>query len=281
MKRRKQGPSAAHILGIGVAALAMAGMLAYALMVDPPLVYDKTTLCPKQYPGKNHITAINVLLIDRTDKVTEIQAKDIQKSLTELAAESRAHEKFLIYEIVSSATVGLRPLLELCNPGKVDDTTIAGKLETTPISKRIFQERFLGALESILSRLLTIEPQRDSPIMEMLQASVVQDLKHAPKGMTKRLVIVSDLMQHSSNYSQYMGLNEKSFFSGPASRQLTTDLSGIDIRVLYIPRLLGPSSQPAGHKEFWSRFFNELGGQSTTILPVEGGGWVKSATGTK
>jgi len=272
-KKKKNDASILHFAAIGVAFLVLIALAAYTIKADPPVRYDKTTLCPLDGARKNSLSAVNVILIDRTDKITEIQATDIRKSLEEMATSSLPHEKFRFYEIVSAAASELRPLLDVCNPGKIDDQTVAGKLETTEISKRIFNERFIGTLKSVLERLLTMETQPDSPIMELIQAAVVQDIKHAPGGIPRRLIIVSDLMQHSTTYSQYKGLGEKAFFASQAYRRLATDLTGVDVRVLYIPRFSGGSTQPPGHREFWTRFFKELGSRSVSVLPVEGSGW--------
>lgn len=118
-----------------------------------------------------------------------------------------------------------------------------------------------------------LQPQADSPIMELIQATVVQDLKHAAPAAPRRLIVVSDMMQHSKEYSQYRGTDGEVFFHGPLFDKVATDLTGIDVRVLYIRRVSGASRQPAGHEQFWANYFNRLGARTFVIAPVEGAAW--------
>jgi hypothetical protein len=274
MARQKKQVSSLIYLAYVVLALVVIGGGAYYVLSDTPPKFDKETLCPIENSSIK-VSGLNVILIDRTDAVTEVQAIDIKTNLSKLIKESLPYEKFVIYEITGSSHLTNIPKFLVCNPGGNNNESFSQKMSSTPITKRIFEERFQNRLNEMLSSMLNIDTQVDSPIIELIQAVVVQDLKYVAPEIPKRLILVSDMMQHSKSYSQYRGLNEKEFFQSDYFNSVAVDLTGVDVRILYIQRTNEKNSQPLGHVQFWATYFSMLGSKSFTLQPIQGAVWGK------
>lgn len=255
--------------------VAVAGWIGWELFgTSGPIPIHPETMCPTR-AGVESVSAVNLILIDRTDPITEIEASDIRKHLNSFARQSVVSEKIAVYEIGQAANLSATPRIVLCNPGGARSDTIEDKMSRNPVSERLFQEKFLNGLDRILREMLVIAPQADSPIMELVQAAVVENLKHGTSNIPRRLIIVSDLMQHSREYSHYQGLGEQAFFDGAFFKKVATDLAGIDVRILYIKRLQGRNKQPEHHVQFWKKYFERLGARSFVEIPIEGAAWAK------
>ena len=269
MSRKKGGPHAGHVLAF-IVGVGMLAALVYAALIDPgkPKV-DQRTLCA-QGPRR----ALNAIVIDRSEPFNALQQRDILQTLKRFAAQSEAGEQFDVIEMGVLGNLSVEPVAVLCNPGGNKDDTLRDRLETTAISKRVFEERFVQGLKSAVQQELSVPPMANSPIMEMVQGVQVAVLKPAD-ATHKRLIIVSDLMQHSSNYSQYgkATYDWPQFKQSDAFKRLAVDVSGVSVRILYVPRKTGPSVQKNGHMEFWSQYFTELGAKEVRFDVIEGGAW--------
>jgi len=99
--------------------------------------------------------------------------------------------------------------LNLCKPPSGED---ANQLYENPkLLEQRFRERFVQPLEATLNRLLRSEPANSSPIMESLQSLVTRALLSSRDERPLRLVVISDLLQHSETFSFYRGDRWKDF----------------------------------------------------------------------
>ena len=87
-----------------------------------------------------------------------------------------------------------------------------------------------------------------------------QDIKEEIGGKHKKtLIIVSDLLQHSEQFSHYKNWTYEQF-AASAGQLLRADLRGWDIRLLYLQRYgQDRQLQSKNQFEFWERYFYDSG----------------------
>jgi len=228
--------------------------------------YKENTLCPA---NSEYLTGINVVLIDRTENISDVQRVVLENRFHDMVEGSAPGEKFVIYEIVQKDGLDIIPDIEICNPGHGALPVISNILD-----EKRYNELFEQKLNTVFKRDLQIKEQVNSPVMEIIQAVAGINFSSLHGTLPMRLIIVSDLMQHSGLYSQYASRSEAGdFFHSRVFEQVAVPLDGVDVEVWYLPRFSGPSAQPQGHREFWNHYFTALNARSVIFSTVTGAGW--------
>jgi hypothetical protein len=271
MPERETTSRRAALFGIaGVLVLGVVGWL--ALQDAPRPRKESDTLCNAN--GANDQSTLTVIIVDRSEPFNEIQQQDILRALRRVITESAEGDEFQLFEMKAQRELSTTPVLRGCNPGGVKADTMREKLDQTALSRRVFEEKFVARINSAIEETINVPPLADSPLMEMIQGVTVVALKRANQ-KTRRLILVSDLMQHSSNYSQYAvaTYDWTRFRESPAFKALSIDLSSTQVRALYVARATGASAQKPGHKEFWTKYFDALNAKTIVFDEIEGAAW--------
>ena len=252
---------------VGGVALLVVTAAAVALIVytqvsrDPPL--DKTTMCPASGP-LGHV----VLLVDKTDPLNFTQRQAFTVAMKELV-ETKVPEGHLlsIFVLGEKFEQSAVPLIELCNPG-----SDVGKSELSANLKRFrkqYEERFVRPLEDAAKALVAEEPAKVSPIFEMLQLVGINGFrKHAVKG-PKRLVLVSDMLHNTPQFSMYTGPAEFELFESTDYAERTqAELRDVSVELHYL--MTTPRLQTRRNQVFWERYFKRAGARLSEVRRVEG-----------
>ena len=259
------------MLAYGVGGALLLALIVYMVFAPKEVSLDPTTFCPRSADQSSPRTT--VIVVDRTDPITEVQQQDIRGYVSDALRNALPRERFVIYALDARKDIVLDGKVR-CNPlGPKANGLLAELSDDKSFDAKRFKEQFLDPMVAKVATLLptATTTQTDSPIMELIQAVAVRDLKRSPKG---RLILISDLMQHSARYSQYRAApNFDAFARSVAFKELAVDLSNTDVEVLYITRTQGPSHQPPEHIEFWHRYFSALRANSILIRAVRGEGW--------
>ena len=112
-----------------------------------------------------------------------------------------------------------------------------------------------------------------SPLMENVQAiSVTLFARRAHAEAPKRLIVVSDLMQHSEHLSLYRGrLDYDAFDSSVGADALRTNLRDVEVEVLFVQRREHDRFDDArGLIEFWERWLEAQGGRLERASRIDG-----------
>jgi hypothetical protein len=174
--------------------LATLAALSFLVWLFRPPVPDPETLCPTRRP----ITAHTLVIVDRTDRWDS----GIEETLTQLIEEAqrstRRYEKFSIVALDSELST--HALFSICNPGEPNILTDLYKGRR--FTKRDFDQKFVGASESVIARIRRPAQAPTSPIVEYIHAWLGRDDFNAeiPK---RRLVLLSDMRQNSAQLSLY------------------------------------------------------------------------------
>lgn len=244
---------------IAVAAVALVGLFFLQGKKTAIALLDPITFCPK-----DGATAAHVVLIDRTDPLTEIQLEALRKEVLRQAHEVPKHEAFRVYEIGHGGAL-LSPVVDVCNPG---DGADASQLDDNPAKlRRRYQRLFTAPINKMISSMTGDGKMNQSPIMEAVQAISVRDFgASGPKG-GNTLTIFSDLLQYSTKFSLYRAIPDvEEFAHSPAGKSLHSDLAGVDVTLEILFREKDAKFQPNGLGPFWVQWLER---QSATIALVK------------
>ena len=263
--RRQRKKSIIGAVIIVVVALVVAGIVSLRVMLERAKVpISADTMCPISGPY-----AYTTILIDGTDTFSAIQLADLQRYFRQLKDEVQKHGQIAIYAPKEmSAAKLLRPVLKICNPG--DSKGVSGITANPESIQRKYDRNFSDQIDRALGEGLNAQGSPTSPIMEMIQAVVIDGFP-IESTAPKRLVIVSDMLQNSDYYSHYR--DEISFDvlrKNPAFQHVTTNLTGINVEILYIGRKGSENLQTNRHGLFWEAFIRHMNGNLRSATRIGG-----------
>ena len=247
------------------AVLAVAALVIFRAIADPA-PRDPVTLCPED--GPSQVTAI---FVDTTDRVGSTSREDILGRLDDLVSDSQPDEMMLVYDTSWSPTKTVVPLLTVCNPG---DPDAADPLISSPeLIRQRLEDYFKRPLAKLFEELLDAEEATVSPLMETIQAiSVTVLARQRYADVPKRVILISDLMQHSKHLSLYRDpLNYDAFAQTAGAEALRTNLQNVLVRILFVPRRahsrLGNTIRLI---EFWERWIDSQRGELERASRIDG-----------
>lgn len=226
---------------------------------------DRATLCPAQGPA-----SVTVVLIDATDDLSAPQARDFQNQLERLRAEIPRHGLLEVFLVRDTGDGLLQPTLSLCNPGRGSDVNeFVGNPQRTEARWR---SAFQTPLDEAFQLAVSPSAASRSPILESIQSVALTALQPAERiGLARKLIVVSDLVQHTEAISFYRGLPEPGALeASPAFRQARTDLRGIDVELWMLQRPALSVRTQAALAQLWEGLIREQGGRVVRIYNVSG-----------
>ena len=112
-----------------------------------------------------------------------------------------------------------------------------------------------------MAGMRVMPPERylaSSPFLARLAASA---------GWPRRIVIVSDLVQHSEALSFYRGDDWESFRASPDFARLARNLDGAEVTIVRIPRA-GAKVDASAVDDFWVRYLDAQGAGRVDVEPL-------------
>ena len=258
-RRTKSFLLAALVIATGLLVIAIT---AYVIANRPDPV-DPQTMCPAKGPTGHY-----VLLVDKTDPLTFTQKQSFEVTMQDLILRKTPEGTLLsVFVLGEDFRVNAKPLIELCNPG--DE---ANKSEFTANLKQLhrqYKQRFMEPLLRQSESLTATQPAKYSPIFEMLQlVSINAFRKHAVNG-NRRLIIISDMLHNTPQYSMYKGTPDYSdFASSDYGKKSQLELLDVEVELHYL--MNSPQLQTKRNVKFWEEYFNKAGAQLVSVRPLEG-----------
>jgi hypothetical protein len=254
-RRRKKKLSSGDRKGLAIFAVVGVLVLALAsarLIIGSGDKYDPNTLCPLNAPYPR-----TVVIIDVTDPLSESQRLSVRNKLDSLRDDLEKFEKLVIYALDETNFASPEPIFSLCRPGTGQD---ANELYQNPKKIRArYDKQFGDPLDQLLLEVSNKKGAKVSPIMEMIRnVAYTKDL--AANDVRKRLIIVSDLLQHTKDYSHYRTKADYTKFStSHFSSQVQAPLLDVDVYIHYLLRPKNKQLQSAGHVLFWEQYIAHAG----------------------
>lgn len=266
--QRNQGQTIKAVVGIFVAVAVLAAMFGayiYASSTNPEL--DKQTLCPID---QKKITSLTVLLVDVTDPMNLPQRQDFINQLDKLAEGIPRNGKLVITKVDPVSEHLLHPVITVCNPGTADD---ANEWSGNPKKlAELHTERFRKPLDEAFEQLLDASGAERSPILESIQSvNLTEFQKGLVASLPRKLVVASDLLQHTNSISFYRGIPDaEALIASPEFVRARTDLRGTDVELWMLERADTRKTQPRALAELWDVLIQEQKGNVTRIYRISG-----------
>jgi hypothetical protein len=207
-------------------------------------------------PGQGQLAAV----VDVTDPLTEPQAVRLEDCLKRLAeSQLRPGDVVTVWMLGQSAEGPLQRVLRLHVPPRNSNPLYQNPRETL----ERYELRFAHPLRLVLTTLPNVLPARWSPIIEAISA--LADLPELHGAGTRRLVLASDLEQHSRLVSF---LNHQPTFSAFRRTRVGSELPrlrGVAVELLVIPRPGQDLRVETCREQFWSEYFRAAGASSVEL----------------
>jgi hypothetical protein len=242
------------VIGVAVlAVIALGGALLLAHTKEEELAkLDPNTYCPKAGP-----TSEIAVLIDRTDGLTEMQAIDLEKRIFAWASEVPTHGTFNVYEVGKDGH-SFDAFPPVCNPGDGSDQSI---WDSNPkMWRERYEQKFVGPVRDMLKDMRLDTEAARSPIMEGVQKIAVKDFGPGGPTGSKRLILVTDLLQYTDGLNLYKGAPPfESFWRSGYAASLRAELHGVHVTIFLLNREKATSKQNDALGSFWIRWLQEQG----------------------
>lgn len=225
----------------------------------PPSI-DKTTLCPKETGPEAGV----VILLDLTDPLSRTQHARLRGILEVALAEAEANTLFAV-GAVRTDPIRRGAEFKLCKP--LEGKEANELYQNSRLVQDRYQKEFKRPLDSVLEEMLAAKAADRSPIMESLQALLASTPGFLDAEYPRRVLIVSDLLQHSAAFSFYRGGTWRTFMRSPDSRRQAKNLAGVLVEIYQLPRL-STKINIADVEDFWVNYFDRAGVQRLSRLPL-------------
>jgi hypothetical protein len=263
----------------GILILCGVGGVAVALLASVVgLVWARPIIGPDNcvYRDKRLLTRAptdqTVILVDQSEALTDTHRrfalsfiKDYVADDTRFSVRSRiALFTFSRLNFESRNSPSFRPGSDLCRPPSHGNELYENNRKIT----KDFYQRFLVPVTTALEHSLTTEVGEESPILESLQ--LISRSQEIEDGGRKTLILVSDMLQHTSGFSHYRDRRSYDEFvrSGFAS-DVKADFRDWSIIVIYLRRYRDRHLQQGAHVDFWQQYFHDSGGKITRWAGVD------------
>lgn len=244
---------------------------------------DKDTYCSINN-GPNAVTAI---IFDKSQKYSTEQVTDIKTSFNSWLSgqepktknrpielnffkEGNLIQLYVTDQKAVDTPNGLTPKAELCVP---KDFKTANEYFENPKFLENDYNKFISKFATTIESLLE-ESEGKSPIMETFVR--ISNSENFQKHPTKKhnMLIVSDMLQHSDNYSHYdEGTDWKTFENKMKGTVYTRpSLNGVEWQVFYAERkgARDRALQTTRSSQFWENFFANGGAISREWILIDG-----------
>lgn len=232
-------------------------------------------LCPPGGPIGH-----TILLVDKTDPMTFSQKEAFVRLLAELserrsievagAGAGNLNNRVGVGELFSVFVLGEdfketpKPVFEMCKPGKGSDSGVW--LANPKKLERVYVEKFDEPLKKVEALLISEVPAKHSPIMEMLQMVAVNGFRANDTAGKRRLIVVSDMLHNTSEYSQFKAIGSfVDFKNAPYFQKVRTEFTDVNVVLFYL--MYSPSLQTNKNAVFWEEYFREQGGSVNSAKP--------------
>jgi hypothetical protein len=245
------------LLGLVLLAIIIGGVYYFKIQSER-VARNKDDLCRED----GFVARETAIIIDATDDFNESQALIIKKEFEKVIGKSLIDERFSLYVINENISDNKR-LIVACNAGDGSD-----KNEMTSNLRRLkqaWEQKFYNRIVNQIDELVGEHEADESPIMEFIKFVSVESF-YSSNAAEKRLIVVSDMLHHTSSFSHYAPT--KKFFNSAYSIEVRPYLDDIDVDLLYVYRPEYAALQNRKHIEFWEKYFSDGNGSLVRVKTI-------------
>jgi hypothetical protein len=237
-------------------AITSGGALAYFYLSTPARpVLDAQSLCPVSGPQ-----GVTVVLVDTSDDLPETTRREVLGELDDMITTLPPLYRLDI-RVLDIASGRSRSLFSKCNPG--DGAGLSEWTDNPRIARLRWIEDFRKPAAEAVKHSIAAAKATNSPIMAAIQDIAIDQFSGAAsQNARKTLYVISDMIEHTRDYSQYPRAGDLTFQrykQSSAYLKYRTDLHGASVVIRYVirqtnglPLLDGPK-----HIEFWKMWIED------------------------
>lgn len=213
---------------------------------------DRASGCPDQY------ASVTVALIDLTDSINPVQAAALRNALLKVRDSVPKFGRLEIYPLAPTKTTAIVPLFAACNPGSGRDVT-SELYGNAALANRMWKETFASRVDAVIAKIQSLPPNDSSPLFEGIQSVAVTAFgsPQVSAGASKRLVIVSDMLPFTPEFSMYAGAPDfQDFEQTQYFARVKPSLEDAQIDVYLIVRETRRNAQRPALYKFWVNYFD-------------------------
>lgn len=238
-----------------LAALGILAGIGYVYFMEsrtPGLTED---LCPADGPSE-HL----VILVDTTDPVTRTQLQLAHQRIDKEIQDVPVGTRLSFSTVNPDLHIRQSAFTSLCKPPSGDEVS---EFSRNPrMVQEQYEKDFRKPVDDALARLLAVPEAPSSPIMESLQEFASSIPGFTTTESPRKVVLMSDLIQHSAAFSFYRGGSWRSFSDAEGPKRFGTAFINAEITILRIPRNV---EMHAIVDDFWVRYLSQQGFKKTEI----------------
>lgn len=219
---------------------------------------DEKTLCPLATGP----VEMRTILLDLTDPLSPAQHSQLMAWIDDEIARAPRGTQFTM-GVVSEDATNWGATDPLCKPQDADSASAL--TQNARLVGDRYQERFLAPLKANLEAMVSATGANQSPIMESLQALVSDSPGFVTYDGPRRVILVTDLLQHSDVISFYRGGDWESFRKSPDYQRIGTTLSDAEVQIYQVPRPADAVRDPEAVEDFWVNYFEKQGAHKPMV----------------
>jgi hypothetical protein len=268
--RSAVGP--ALIIGVSAIFIGIA-IWAFLKTASAPRV-DRVTNCQI-----DKLPSVTAVLLDVTDPLTPIQAAAVSSALTAIRDAIPKYGRLEIYPLQPVRQSVIAPIFSGCSPGKSADMTkvVTDKpnniTENPDLADRNWKRLFGDKIDAAIHNTSTLSPANESPLLEGIQSVAVTAFSSslAQQATTeKTLIIVSDMIHHTTDLSMYGGAPQfQTFAKTPYWARVRSSLGDVHVKVLLLVRDTRRNVQQPPLLDFWASYAAAGGGSLDHWKPAQ------------
>ncbi len=247
----------------GLSSILLGAVGLYAWMQFGEPATDPDTFCPV-----NGASALTVIAIDATDPFDAVQKREIDNRVRTLLGQMERGHRLDIYTMDAGRQTLASRVFSKCNPGQATRLDqVAG--QPTRV-ERIYREEFAAAITQALEVTIEAGAANQSPIVESVRAIAADALGDVAGSVPRRLIIVSDLVQHSDIYSMFRsGVGQFDDFSRSANYAAAqTNLRRADVELVVILRPEYARFQNRALIQWWEEYIRANDGRLADFVRI-------------
>ena len=237
-----------------VAAVILVVILVFSQLSAPPDL--DAAFCPE---NQSDLAGQIAVALDPSDSLHYTQQADARaRVLRELEAVPE-YTEIRLYRLSRDERQPARMEFRICTPTHPDRVTRWGG--NPDIARRRYEEEFLGPLDEHLAELLAGSGALASPILKTVQDMAVDAFQPPDFRLPRQLIIVSDMVQHSEDWSFFRDpLDFSALAEHPDYPTMGVDLDGVNVSVFFLARRgMAGRIQAGPIREFWDEYFLDRG----------------------
>ncbi len=254
-RRKERGPWFWRV-AIALMLTSVFGLFAAAAMNQPPAT-DSATNCRMDRQDPSH----TIVLVDQSDPFNETDLAWVRALLEEEARSLPKYGRLTLSVPNAASPYDPVTVWSGCSPGSAAGANPI--FQNPKMIEQAWQAKFHKPLMTRADEVLVDTVAPSSPLMEAM--FTLGDRPDFQAGVpARRLILVSDLMQHSKDFSMYKTGTAWEAFEGSPLMDMRPGLEGVAVVARVVPRQQY-ALQLGEVKAFWQRWFKDTGAEYGSV----------------